>query len=183
MTYQLADARIGFPDITTVTTIAPGVANLPGAVLAPQLGTIVEGFDRSNGYGKFIWLKVPTSTAVTAGLLYQWDKNYTITVIPAKSTSQKTGVAVAAAVNTVASNSSSAQYTWFQVQGTATVLKTAVTVSPQSALYMSATAGRVYVTASAGGQLLGARTQNTATVTSTTSSVLVYLNHTSIEGA
>jgi hypothetical protein len=182
MTYSQKTNVVGMPDLTLITTIAPGAGRLPSVPLQAQLGEIVEGADPSLGWGKFIYLAIPASTTTTAGLLYQWDKNYTITVVPAKSSSQHTGVAVAAAMASAASNSS-IQYGWFQVQGAATVLKTAVQVAPQQPVYMSATAGRIYLTASAGGQLLGARTQNTATVTATTSSVAVYLNFSALEGA
>lgn len=183
MTFTLSSPKIGCPDVTLVTTIAPGISNLPSVVLETQLGETVEGWDPTYGAARFIYLKVPTSTTVTAGLLYQWDKNYTITVVPARSSSKSTGVAVALALNSVSSNSSSAQYTWFLIQGQYTVLKQAVTVSPQSAVFLSTTAGRINVTSSAGAQILGARTQNSATVTSTTSTVAVYLNFSAIEGA
>lgn len=187
MAYSLIDNRIGTPDLTSVIVSGaigtPGTGVLPSSVLEAQLGEIRDGFDTTNGYGKFIFLKVPTSTTVTTGLLYQWDKNYTIVVVPVGGTSKNTGVAVVAAVNTVSSNTTSVQYTWFQIQGQAVVLKTAVTVSPQSAVYISATAGRVKVLSSAGQQILGARTANSTTVTSTTSTVLVYLNQSSLEGA
>lgn len=187
MAYTFTDNVIGVPDLNTVIVSGgvgtPGIAGLPSVTTEQTLGEIREGFDATLGRGKFIFLKVPVSTTVTVGLLYQWDKNYTIVVVPVKGTAQKTGVAVAAALNTVASNASSVQYTWFQVQGQATVLKTAVAVVPQSAVYISGTAGRVYVTSSAGGQILGARSQNTATVSAAVSSVAVYLNFSSLEGA
>lgn len=188
MAFSNIDNRIGFPDFGSVITSGnlgtPGIGALPSVTMAETLGDIREGYDATLGRGKFIFLAVPTSTAITPGLLYQWDKNYVVTLIPVKGTSQKTGVAVSCAINAVSSNSTSVQYTWFQVGGNATILKTNVTVVPQSAVYMSGTAGRIYVTASAGGQILGARSQNTATVTSTTSSVVVYLNgQSSLEGA
>lgn len=187
MAYTFTDVQMGVPDINSVIVSpavgTPGIGALPSVTMEAALGEVREGFDATLGRAKFMFLKVPTSTTVTTGLLYQFDKLYTIVVVPAGSTSLKTGVSVVAAVNTVASNASAVQYTWFLIQGTTAVLKTAVAVAAQSALYMSATAGRFYVTSSAGKQILNARTQNTSTVTSTTSSVNVFLNYSCLEGA
>lgn len=187
MAYTSINKTIGTPDLSTVVVSpalgTPGIGALPSVTMDTQLGTIAMGRDLSLGDGEFIYLQVPTSTTVTAGLLYQWDKNYTVTVVPAGATSANTGVPVAAALNSVASNASVVQYTWFQLEGQATVLKTAVAVPPQSKIFMSATAGRIYVTASAGKQVEGARSGNTATVSAGVSSVTVYLGRSNIEGA
>lgn len=188
MTYANTDNKIGVPDITSVVTSGnlgtPGNGALPSVTTEVQLGEIIDAFDSANGCkGKFIYLKVPTSTTVTPGLLYQYDKNYQVTVVPAGSSSKNTGANVVAGYNTVSSNASSVQYTWFCIQGSVAVLKTAVAVAPQQPIYMSATAGRFYVTASAGKQILGARTNNTATLSAGVSSVPVILTFSSLEGA
>lgn len=190
MAYQNADVRIGVPDVSAVAASGAlgspwvGTTNdLPSVTMAVKVGSIMIAQDNTLGEGRFILLAVPVSTTVTAGLLYQWDKNYTIVLVPAGATSKNTGVAVAVAYTAVTSNASSVQYAWFLLQGQTAVLKTAVSVSPQSAIYMSATAGRFYVTSSAGKQILGARTQNTATISGGVSSVNVYFNFSSIEGA
>ena len=187
MAYLSSTVKIGAPDISSVCVGGAlgdptGITQLPSVTLEAKLGEIIEAWDATLGYAQFIYLAVPASTTVTVGLLYQFDKNYTVTVVPVKGTSQKTGVAVVAAYTAVAS-STSIQYAWFLQKGVLPVLKTAVQVVPQQPVYISTTAGRIYLTASAGGQILGARTQNTATVTSTTSTVNVYLNFSSLEGA
>lgn len=181
MAYSFSSQALGAPDISVVTTIAPGVANLPSNVLEPQLGEIRFGWDPTLGWAEFIYLKIPASTAITANLLYQWTAGYAVAVLPVLATSKNTGHQVAAAPNTVASNTS-VQYGWFQISGQATVLKTAVTVSPDSTVYASATAGRIKVLTSAGGQITGLRTANAATVTSTTSTVLCYMNRPAMQG-
>lgn len=191
MAYAYSDNKIGVPDIATVAASgalgSPWTSttnDLPSVPTSAQLGQIVDATDYTTyGQGKFILLAVPTSTTITVGLLYQWDKNYNVVVVPAGSTSKNTGVAVAVAYTAVTSNSTTVQYAWFLIQGQVAVLKTAVTVSPQSPVYISATAGRIKVLSSAGQQILGARTQNTATVTSTTSTINVYFNFSAIEGA
>lgn len=181
MTFTFASNILGCPDVTVVTTIAPGTANLPSGVLEPQLGQIVTAWDPTYGYGEFIYLKIPASTAITANLLYQWTAGYAVAALPVLATSKNTGHQVAVAPVTVASNTS-IQYGWFQIQGQNLVLKTAVTVSPDSVVYASGTAGRIKVLTSAGGQITGMRTANAATVTSTTSTVLCYLNRPAMQG-
>jgi len=189
MAYTNADNKIGVPDVATVATSgalgAPWVSTtnaLPSVPVEIKLGSKVVAQDNTLGEATFILLAVPTSTTVTVGLLYQWDKNYNVVLVPAASTSKNTGVAVAVAYTAVTSNASSVQYAWFLISGQVAVLKTAVVAPPQSGIYMSSTAGRVYFTASAGVQILGARTQNTATITTTTSTVNVYFNFSAIEG-
>lgn len=182
MTFSFSSPTLGAINVTGYTTVAPGVAVLPGAPLEPQLGEIRHAWDSTLGWAEFIYLKVPTSTAITANLLYQWTGTYTVAVLPVLSTSKNTGHQVAAAVATLASDSANVNYGWFQISGLATVLKTAVTVSPDSKVYASATAGRVKVLTSAGGEITGMRSANTATVTSTTSSVTCYLNRPAMQG-
>src|ERR1035437_2317167 len=98
MTYTASGLKMGVPDVTTVITAGaigtPGVGVLPSTATEAQLGEIVTAWDPTYGSAEFILLKVPNSTAITVGLLYQWDKNYTITLVPAGGTSKNTGVAV-----------------------------------------------------------------------------------------
>lgn len=188
MTYANTDNRLGVPDITSVITASnigtPGTGVLPSVTLETQLGEIVDAYDSANACkGKFIFLRVATSTAVTAGLLYQYDKNYQVTVVPVGATSKNTAANVVAAVNAVSSNASAVQYTWFCIQGSVAILKTAVAVSPSSPVYMSATAGRIKVLSSAGMSILGARSNNAATVSAAVSSVPVILTFSALEGA
>ena len=188
MTYTLASPTIGCPDVTTVVTSGNvgtpnALTQLPSVTTEAKLGQVVEAWDATLGDANFILLQIPKSTVVTVGLLYQFDTNYTITLIPAGGTSKNTGVAVVAAYTAVASNATAAQYAWFVIRGTVPVLKTAVSVSPASAIYISATAGRIKVVSSAGQQILGGRSNNTATVSGGQSTVNIYLNYSSIEGA
>lgn len=183
MAYQFSAQTMGAVNMGTYTTVAPGVANLPSNIYEPQLGEIRSAYDLTlASWAEFIYLKVPTSTAITANLLYQWTDNYKVAVLPVLATSKNTGHQVAAATATLASDATNINYGWFQISGLATVLKTAVTVSPDSVVYASGTAGRVKVLTSAGGQITGMRTANAATVTSTTSTVTCYLNRPALQG-
>lgn len=161
---------------------------LPAAVVENQLGQVVTAWDSSTttnlstgqgGAGEFIWLAVPTSTTITAGLLYSYTaNNYQVVIVPTSlGTQGQSGFPVCIAVNAVTSNTTSLQYTWFQVGGRCTALKTAVQVVGSIPIYTSgATAGRVKVLGSAFRAIIGARTANNGTVTSTTSTVAIYLN-------
>jgi hypothetical protein len=216
-TYNWAfiDPTIGMLDVGYVSTDAPGpgpastglqniaTSILPRPVFEPQLGQIVRAWEPTLGFGEFIYLAVPLSTAIPLGTLVSWDfsatapTNYSAVAVPVKGTSQKTGAPVAVCVAStsynsgsgITSNASAAQYAWFQLGGVTQVLKTAVQVAPVSTesgagVYVSGTIGRIYTTSSAGGQILGARLANTATVTATASCILVYLNgRPAIEGA
>jgi hypothetical protein len=214
------DATVGMLDIGYVSTDAPGpgpsstglqnvaTSVLPKAIFEPQLGQIIRAWEPTLGFGEFIYLAVPTSTAVPLGTLVSWDFGaagpYQVVAAPAGGTSLNSGAPLAICVSStvqtnssppspytsssnigsglgISSNSSSIQYAWFQIGGTAQVLKTAVQVAPVTTeqgagVYLSGTAGRIYLTASSGKQILGARLGNQSTVTSTSSCVLVYLN-------
>jgi hypothetical protein len=191
MAYVCIDRALGSLDLSQVVTAGlvgvpwNGTSNvLPSVTVEQQLGQIVTAYDTSanadtagaGGFGEFIFLAVPTSTAITIGLLYSWTPSDYKVVIVSGTVSISSGFPIACAVNAVTSNSTSVQYTWFQVGGRCKVLKTAVAVSPNVSLYASATAGRVKVLASAFRAIIGARSANAASVTSTTSTVAMYLN-------
>jgi hypothetical protein len=65
---------------------------------------------------------------------------------------------------------------WYQIAGNAVIKKTAVAVTPQVTLFLSATAGRVKVVASAGMQLVAARSANLSTIAAAVSTVTVTIN-------
>lgn len=224
--WSFIDPTIGQLDIGFVSTDAPGpgpiatglqnvaTSVLPRPIYQPQLGQIARAWEPTLGFGEFIYLAVPTSTAIPLGTVVSWDVNpgglassgtqygtgavYVAVALPAKGTSQKSGAPVAVCVastsynsgNGITSNASAVQYAWFQIGGQAQVLKTNIQAAPVTSItasngvYISATAGRVYATSSAGGQILGARFMNAFTVTSTASAILVYLNgRPAVEGA
>lgn len=182
MAYVANTPRLGIVDLNSVVSTlgAPGIGNLPSVATEPQLGEIATGWDTILGGGEFIFLACPVSTVIAAGSVVNWDANYRVALLP---TTVKTGLSVAVAVAAFASNTA-LQYGWFQVEGKATTLKTAVTVAPNSGVFITTTTtGRIQNVSSTGKQIIGARTANTATVTSTTSTVLVFLNRSSVQGA
>lgn len=181
MTYYLSSPVAGATDLTVLQSTAPGVGGLPSGAFQPQLGDIVKGYDTTLGGGEFIYLKIPASSTFAVGNFVTWTAGYAAALLPALATSKNTLSPLAVALTAVTSIAT-VQYGWFQIQGQATVLKTAVAVSPNSVIYASATTGRFKVLTSAGGQILGARTANAASVTSTTSTCAVFLNRPQMQG-
>lgn len=199
--WNIRDAILGELDLGAVSTDPPGVGPgsgvnaiqtsvAPRPIFQPALGQVVQALENTLGAGEFIYLAVPVSTAVPLGTVVSYTlsgvNQYNIVAVPAKGTSQKTGVPLAVCVSStvqnsgagITSNATQIQYAWFQCGGVVQALKPAATqVAPGTVgVYVSATAGRIYFTPSAGGQILGARQANTATVTTTASCVLIYLN-------
>lgn len=215
------DPTIGMLDIGFVSTDAPGpgpsstglqnvaTSVLPRPIFEPQLGQIIRAWEPTLGFGEFIYLAIPVSTAIPLGTLVSWEfgpsgTQYSAVAVPVGGTGANTGAPVAVCVSStvqtnssppspytsssnigsglgIAANATQVQYAWFQLGGAAQVLKTAVQIAPVSTeqgagVYLSGTAGRIYTTASAGKQILGARLGNQTTVTATASCVLVYLS-------
>lgn len=138
------------------------------------LGTIVDAEDPTFGFGEFIYLKGVASTVV--GSLVTYDPvNATTTLCP-NTANLAQPVAVAMSANVAL------QYGWYQISGVAVIKKTAVKVSPNVAVYISTTIGRIRGSAASGKQLLGARSVNAATVTTITSTVNVLINRPHAQG-
>ena len=140
-----------------------------------DLGKIIRARDSTLGEAEFIYLLGVANTVI--GLLVTWNATtFQTALVAASAKNQDNPVGVAMSAN-VAS-----QYGWYQIGGLASVLKTAVTVNPQVSLFTSATSGRVKVLASAGQQVLGCRSANLATVTSTTSTITALINRPFLQG-
>ncbi len=138
------------------------------------LGTIIKAYDATLGEGEFIYLLGVAGTAV--GNVVTYDASTYQTKLSPNTANNSGPVAVAMSANIAG------QYGWYQIGGIATVLKTAVAVAPGAKIYQSATVGRWMPTSASGLEILGARAANLATVTSTTSTVLVLLNRPSGQG-
>lgn len=163
MTYRVIETELGVQPIADTETTAQH-----------ELGKEVRAIDSISGHGLFKYLLGVASTEV--GSVVRWNATTYQTTLLANTAGQACPVAVAMSAN-VAS-----QYGWYQVEGMAVVKKTAVAVAPNIAMYISATAGRVKVVASNGVQIIGARTANLATVTSTTSTIVMQVSRPSAQG-
>lgn len=174
--YFIKHPQIGVLSAEDVDTLAPGAVNLVGTNASGRwaaLGDIVGGYHTTYGGCQFIYLK--GASGIAAGELVQWDNTYTVVEL---ASTANTGRPIALAITAVGAS----QYGWFAIQGKHLVLKTAVKISPDSRMWISGTAGRFFSTATTGKQILNARTVNSATVASTTSTVLCYLHFSGAQG-
>ena len=180
MAYTPVQNRLGIQPINLSNTANTALQSGQSPFFNAEhpLGTIVNGYDPSFGEGEFIYLVGVAGTAI--GSLVTWDAvTYQTTLLPVLATSKNTSAPVAVAM----SANLAGQWGWYQISGMAVVLKTAVQVTPTPvAVFASGTAGRLKLVASAGGQILGARTANAATVTSTTSTIVVHISRPVMQG-
>jgi len=100
--------------------------------------------------------------------------NYTTTLCPVTA---NLGQPVAVSMT---ANTSSSNWSWYQIEGVAIVVKSAVVLAANVAIAVSST-GKVGANSS-GKQILGARTANTASVASATTTVQVILNRPHLQG-
>lgn len=168
---------LGYPWVSSTSNPLPSVPieQLFGCIVGAENPDTTVG-----GGGEFIFLRIPASTTVTAGLFYSWGdaaSGYDITVLPiTAATTTSSGAPVAVAINSLVSTTS-VTGSWFQIQGRCTVLKDAVKMAPGAPVYFSkSAAGRVRVVGSAFYGILGARSATASTITTTTSSALLYLH-------
>jgi hypothetical protein len=168
MAYTFDEPRLGLQQIAQVndTVVTAGGTTIvaPPAVL----GSIVRAFDPVFGEGEFILLLGVANTVVGSVVRYNATTYQTTLVVNTAVQDVPVAVAMSACV--------AGQYGWYQIAGNAVIKKTAVTVAPNVPLFLSATAGRVKVLASAGLQVVAARSANLTTVTSTTSTITVTIN-------
>lgn len=166
MAYYFIENRVGLGSPTDI-----------GSTQLYDLGTIAQGRDSVLGNGEFIYLAGASSTIPGSVATFRTNSG-TTTLVPTTSESQGSPVAVAmAACNTTGT------YGWYQIEGTALVAKGVVDFATNAPVYMSkVTAG--YVTSAAGSfnQLLGALTANSASVSSTTSTIYITLNRPHLQG-
>jgi hypothetical protein len=163
--------------VNTSTVAAGTLGTTPGSAgrsTPGRLGAIAGAYHPTFGYGEFIYLLGVASTV--AGLVVTYNATTFQTTINPNTANNEDPVAVAMSANVAA------QYGWYQCEGIATILKTAVAVAPGAKIYQSATIGRVMPTSAAGKQIIGARAANLTTTTSTTSTVLVLINRPNNEG-
>lgn len=158
-TWTFTSKALGLPPIEDTNT-----TNL----YSTALGRVEKARHETYGEGEFIFLLGVVNTIV--GSMVKFNATTYQTVLVTATAVQACPVAFAMSANVAAS------YGWYQIGGLAVVKKTAVAVSPQVTLFISGTAGRVKVIASAGLQVVGARSANLTSVTSTTSTVVVQID-------
>jgi hypothetical protein len=146
------------------------------------LGTIVRIQDTNTGStglgsGEAIYLQGASSTIVGSVVTYN-PRDHASSLVTTSTVGTGAPVAVAlAACNTTGT------FGWYQIAGVALVAKGVVDFGTNSPIYRSAaTAGYVTSAVGSGGQILGAVTANSASVSSTTSTIYVTLNRPHLQG-
>lgn len=173
MAFKITDARIGVPAVTSITSVAS--AGLINSTAIP-VGTIVRADDPTYGGGEFVYLCGVGSN--TIGSLVTYNQLTGLATLAPNTANLAQPLAVSMTANT-----STTALSWYQIAGAAVIKKTATKVSPNVAVYLSGTSGRIMATAASGKQILGARSNNAATVASATSTVTVLINRPHAQGA
>jgi hypothetical protein len=174
MAYTIVENQSGLLQIATIDTgvTSPGGVSSGTTSVIPTppnvLGKIVRADDPTYGEGEFILLLGVAATEV--GLVVKYNATTYQTVVVTNTAVQDVPVAVAMSANLAGT------FGWYQIAGNAVVKKTAVAVTPQVTVFLSATAGRVKVLASAGLQVVAARSANLTTIAAGTSTVTVTIN-------
>lgn len=176
MAYSFVNPILGMLQVASIDSgfVPP---NQSTAIPTPpaNLGTIARAYSPTFGEGEFICLAGVASTVVGSLVTYN-TTSYTTTLCPSTANlAQPVAVAMSA-------NAAATTFGWYQLSGVATIKKTAVKVSPNVALFISATAGRVMPTVASGKELLGARSANAATVLSATSTITAILDRPHAQG-
>jgi hypothetical protein len=180
MAYTISNPFPGMLPIasTDAGIVPPNNVNTGSTTTIPtpplSAGMIVSGIDPTYGGGEFILLPGCASTIVGSVVRYN-SASYATTLL-ANTANAVEPVAVAMSANT-----STTSWGWYQIAGQAVVAKTAVILLPNVAVYVSATAGKVKALASAGLQILGAKT-GAATTASASGTVVLYINRPHMQG-
>jgi hypothetical protein len=152
------------------------VASVVSTTAAVPVGTIVRAKDPTLGEGEFIYL--PTNASVAVGNLMAYRQGasvgaaVTVKVPSAANYGGQVAVAMAAGQAT--------SFGWFQISGTAPLLKSAVILSANKPVFISTTAGRIRAVLSAGRQVLGIISG--AAAVSATSTVVCTFNRPFMQG-
>lgn len=149
--------------------------NSSTAIPTPPMyaGQIIRAADPTYGEGEFILLLGAASTIV--GSLVRYNTVSYATTLVVNTAVQDVPVAVAMAANT-----STSQWAWYQISGTAVLAKTAVIVLPNVPVFISGTAGKVKALASAGLQVVACKSQ-LVTTASASGTVLVTINRSHLQ--
>lgn len=159
-------------DGQTTPNSSTNVPTLPG-----YLGMVVTAQDPTYGVGEFILL--PGVASLVVGNVVTYNLATFLPALVANTANLSQPVAVAMSANTTTT-----KFSWYQISGLAVVKKTAVKVDPAGTrrMYISGTTGRLMQTSAAGKNILGLASSNAATVTSTTSTVVVSINRPHCQG-
>lgn len=188
MAYTPSRAQIGVAPIQGISSIDPGITtpqtvsdtSITTTIPTPPAygGMIITATDPTFGEGEFILLKGVASN--TVGSMVSYTSTTWVTTLLANTANASAPVACSMAANTTTTS-----WSWYQIAGLAVVKKTAVKADPVvngRRVYISATAGRIMQTSAAGAAILGMARANATTVTSTVSTVTCLMNRPHVQG-
>lgn len=142
------------------------------------VGKIVRAVDTTTttgaGGGEFIYLLGVASTVV--GSLVTYNQLTGVTALCPSTANLAQPLAVAMSANVALA------WGWYQIGGVTAIKKTAVKINPNVALFISATTGRVFSTATTGKAVLGCRSANTTTIASATSTINAIIDRPHAQG-
>ncbi len=169
MAYTITAPFTGLPLIASAD-VGQTTANSSTVIptIPAKLGMIVTANDPTYGDGEFILLTGVASNAV--GTVVQYDGTTFVPTIPTAATVNKSGMPLAVSMSTA----TAAQFGWYQIGGTAVVKKTTVKFTNKQAIGFVST-GVIGKNAS-GVQIIGARTANTTSIASATTTIAVTIN-------
>lgn len=174
MAYTISNPQAGWMPVTAIDAGIVTANNLnigsTTAIPSPPMyaGMVINATDPVFGGGEFILLLGVANTVV--GSLVKYNATTYQTALTTHVPVQAVPVAVAMSANLAGT------WGWYQISGLAVIKKTAVQLTPQVTLALSATVGRVKGTSTSGMQIAGCRSANLATVTSTTSTITALLD-------
>lgn len=159
--YPLAGTRYaGNANNTTDGGISVELSTGTGYVPLIPLGTIITVNDPYWGTQELIRLQAPASTVANVGTVWTYDANWLAAAV-AVSTNLNQPCAVAMSYTP---STATAQYVWAIIGGRAPVLASAAFASGAPA-YISATAGKIFTTATTGREIGTMRSVAAATAT------------------
>ncbi len=167
MAYFITNPQAGYMPIANVDPgilLGASVTDTPTPPLA--LGVIVTAFDPVLGEGEFILLT--GNTGIGIGQVVQYDAGTFVPTVPTAATVNKSGMPMAVSM---AANTATTDFSWYQISGTAVCKKTTVKFSNKQAIGFIST-GIIGKNAS-GVQILGCRTANTTSVASAVTTINV----------
>lgn len=168
MAYKPAESFQGVIDFTNIDA---------SAARTLQVGTIVRGIDSASGQGAGEFIYLPGAASLLVGSLVTYNPLAKTVALAPHTANVNSPLAVSMTANTTTTS-----YSWYQISGVAKIAKTATKVNPAVPLFISATAGSVSATASAGKQIVSCVTVNAATVASATATVQAIISRPFLQG-
>ena len=169
MAFKPFETFQGLVDFTNIDASASRV--LP-------VGLIVRGADTASGQGAGEFIYLPGVASLAVGSLVTFNPLAKTVTLAAHTAHQAAPLAVSMAANTTTTS-----YGWFQISGVATITRvTGAKTRPAVPLFLSATAGSVQSVASAGLEVLNCVSVNAATVASATTTIQAIINRPFAQG-